>query len=188
MRDRRDVQDEVRRSAEGGVRDHRVAQRGVGEDVAHREAARLQRHQRAARTGAPCRARSGVPMAPSAEWPSDRPSASPTTCDVAAVPRNWQPPPGDAQARQPELGSLLQRDLAVHEPDADRLHAAGVVALVGQQRDAARAPARTARSCMAASAIIIAGSPLSQVATPSTPRAVGSDRISRRKIVAASLR
>src|SRR2546425_10083949 len=38
-----------------------------------------------------------------------------------------------------------------------------------------------------ASAIIIAGSPLSQVATPITPRRVGSERISRRKIGAASL-
>ena len=41
---------------------------------------------------------------------------------------------------------------------------------------------------MEASAIIIAGSPLSHVATPMTPRRVGSDRISRRNIVAASLR
>ena len=39
----------------------------------------------------------GCPEGASAEWPSDMPSASPTTCDVAAVPRNWQPPPGDAQ-------------------------------------------------------------------------------------------
>ena len=29
-----------------------------------------------------------------AECGSETPSASPTTCDVAAVPRNWQPPPG----------------------------------------------------------------------------------------------
>ena len=41
---------------------------------------------------------------------------------------------------------------------------------------------------MAASAIIIAGSPLSQVATPRTPRRVGSERMSRRKTWAASLR
>ena len=40
------------------------------------------------------------------------------------------------------------------------------------------------RSRLDASAIIIAGRPLSHVATPSTPRRVGSDRISRRKIVA----
>ena len=44
------------------------------------------------------------------------------------------------------------------------------------------------RSCVAASAIIIAGSPLSHVATPSTPRRVGSERISRRNTIAASLR
>ncbi len=41
---------------------------------------------------------------------------------------------------------------------------------------------------MAASAIIMAGKPLSQVATPITPRRVGSDRMSRRRTVAASLR
>ena len=43
----------------------------------------------------------GWPLGASAECGSDMPSASPTTCDVAAVPRNWQPPPGEAQARQP---------------------------------------------------------------------------------------
>ena len=44
------------------------------------------------------------------------------------------------------------------------------------------------RSRSAASAIIIAGRPLSQVATPSTPLRVGSERISRRSTIAASLR
>jgi hypothetical protein len=39
-----------------------------------------------------------------------------------------------------------------------------------------------------AKAIIIAGKPLSQVATPTTPFAVGNDRINRRKTIAASLR
>ncbi len=43
----------------------------------------------------------GWPEGASAVCGSERPSASPTTCEVAAVPRNWQPPPGDAQARQP---------------------------------------------------------------------------------------
>src|ERR1035438_10362159 len=41
----------------------------------------------------------GCPEGASAECGSDMPSASPTTCAVAAVPRNWQPPPGEAQAR-----------------------------------------------------------------------------------------
>jgi hypothetical protein len=40
----------------------------------------------------------------------------------------------------------------------------------------------------AASAIIMAGKPLSQVAIPSTPRRVGKERINLRKTVAASLR
>ena len=43
----------------------------------------------------------GWPEGASAVCGSESPSASPTTCEVAAVPRNWQPPPGVAQARQP---------------------------------------------------------------------------------------
>ena len=44
------------------------------------------------------------------------------------------------------------------------------------------------RSRLPASAIIMAGRPLSQVATPITPRRVGSERMRRRKTMAASLR
>jgi hypothetical protein len=44
------------------------------------------------------------------------------------------------------------------------------------------------RSCAPASAIIIAGSPLSQVATPKTPLPVGRERINRENTLAASLR
>ena len=96
-----------------------------------------ERHAARAPSGAPCRARSAGRTGASAEWPSDRPSASPTTCDVAAVPRNWQPPPGDAQARQPRSAACFERDLAVREARADGLHAAGVLAVVRQQRHAA---------------------------------------------------
>ena len=46
----------------------------------------------------------------------------------------------------------------------------------------------TGLSCSPARAIIIAGNPLSQDATPITPRAVGRDRACRRKTTAASLR
>src|ERR1039457_5558456 len=42
----------------------------------------------------------GWPEGESAEWVSDMPRASPTTWEVATVQRNWQPPPGAAQARQ----------------------------------------------------------------------------------------
>ena len=44
------------------------------------------------------------------------------------------------------------------------------------------------RLCIAASAIMVAGSPLSQVATPITARRVGRERIRRRNTIAASLR
>ena len=43
----------------------------------------------------------GWPEGASAAWGTVRPSASATTCEVAAVPRNWHPPPGLAQARHP---------------------------------------------------------------------------------------
>ncbi len=43
----------------------------------------------------------GWPEGASAVCGSASPNASPTTCAVAAVPRNWHPPPGLAQARHP---------------------------------------------------------------------------------------
>ena len=49
VRDRGQVQDEVRRAAERGMRHHRVLDRGVGQDVLHRDPALLERHQRARR-------------------------------------------------------------------------------------------------------------------------------------------
>ena len=78
------------------------------------------------------------PDGASAECASDMPSASPTTCDVAAVPRNWQPPPGDAHARQPASAASS----SVISPCANR---APIVCTrpasspsAGEQRDAAR--------------------------------------------------
>ena len=78
-----------------------------------------------------------------------------------------------------ELRGLFERELAVREARADRLHRAGVFAVGRRQRDAAGHERRTGRSRLPASAIIIAGRPLSHVATPITPRRVGSERIRR---------
>ena len=135
------------------------------------DAARFEAQQRRAPSAGPCRARSAGPTGRAPSAAATCPSASATTCAVAAVPRNWQPPPGDAQARQPSSAASSQRDLAVRVAGADRLHLAGVLAVARRQRHAARARARTAGRASPASAIIIAGRPLSQVATPSTPRA-----------------
>ena len=79
----------------------------------------------------------GWPDGASAECGSDIPSASPTTCDVAAVPRNWHPPPGLAQARQPRSAASCRVIVAVGEADADRLDLAGVLALLGREGHAA---------------------------------------------------
>ena len=129
----------------------------------------------------------GWPDGASAECPSDMPSASPTTCDVAAVPRNWHPPPGDPHARQPRSAASS----SVTAPCTNRTPSVCTFPASSPCSGISVTPPGTStagRSWLAASAIIIAGSPLSHVATPSTPRRVGSDRISRRKTVAASLR
>ena len=99
--DRGDVDEQVRRAAERRVDEHRVLDRLVREHVVER--APVARHW-------PCTAcavrratssQIGWPDGASAACGTVRPSASATTCEVAAVPRNWQPPPGEAQARQP---------------------------------------------------------------------------------------
>ena len=154
---------------------------GVGEDVPRRQPAAAPAAARRGPSGGPCRARSAGPTAPAPSAAASGPSASPTTCDVAAVPRNWQPPPGLAQARQPSSAASSQRDLAVGEAGADRLDLAGVLAVARRQRHAAGHEHARAGRASPARAIIIAGRPLSQVATPSTPLRVGSERISRRK-------
>ena len=122
----------------------------------------------------------GCPEGASAECGSDMPSASPTTCEVAAVPRNWQPPPGVAQARQRFSAAAS----SVIWPCANRAPTLCTRAASSPSSAASVTPPGTrtqGKSCMAARAIIIAGSPLSQVATPITPRRVGSERIRRAK-------
>ena len=79
----------------------------------------------------------GWPLGASAECGSDKPSASATTCDVAAVPRNWQPPPGDRTRRAAGGRGFFERDFAVHVASADRLHLSGVFARGWRQRHAA---------------------------------------------------
>ena len=115
------------------------------------------------------------------------PSASATTCDVAAVPRNWQPPPGVPHARQPMVAasSTVIRPCAKRAPIDWTLPASSPSIAGKVTPPGTRMPGR---SLQPASAIIVAGSPLSQVAMPITPARLGSERISRRMTIAASLR
>jgi hypothetical protein len=103
------------------------------------------------------------------------------------VPRNWHPPPGDAQARQPKSAASSN----VICPCANRAPIVWIFPASSPLSGGNVTPPGTsapARSLQPASAIIIAGNPLSQVATPRTPRRCGKDRINRRKTVAASFR
>ena len=139
---------------------------------------------------ADCTARSvhtGCPDGASAECGSDMPSASPTTCDVAAVPRNWQPPSGEAHARQPRSAASWREII----PCEKRAPMVWILPASSPFSGGSVTPPGTStlgRFFIPASAIIIAGSPLSHVAMPSTPARTGSERIRRRKMIAASLR
>ena len=130
----------------------------------------------------------GWPEGASAACGSVMPSASPTTCEVAAVPRNWQPPPGVAQARHRISRGCFQRDLPVGVARADGLHRARVFALFRQQRDAAghQHAGQSARPGQrhhhGGQAFVAGGHARSRRAR------VGSERIRRPKTVAASLR
>jgi len=129
----------------------------------------------------------GSPDGASAECGKDNPNASPTTCAVAAVPRNWHPPPGEAQARQPASAASCN-DISPCENRAPIVCTTAVSSPSSGGRVTPPGTRIVGRSRIPASAIIIAGSPLSQVATPTTPERVGSERINLRKMVAASLR
>ena len=173
VRDRRDVQQQVRRAAERRVHDHRVAHGGVGEDVARR---RRRARARSAAARAERRATSfqiGCPDGASAACGTVSPSASATTCDVAAVPRNWHPPPGDAHARQPSSAASSSGSLRTRS--ARRSSGAAPASTPSVGGSVTPPGTRTAgRSWQPASAIIIAGRPLSHVATPITPRAASA--------------
>ena len=129
----------------------------------------------------------GVPLGDSAAWVMASPRASDTTCDVPAVPRNWQPPPGDAHARHPTSWAYWR----VTSPCANRAPMDWIMPASSPVLGARVTPPGTMTTGLSrspASAIIIAGRPLSQDATPMTPRAVGRDRAWRRNTWAASLR
>ena len=103
--------------------DHRVAQRGVGEDVAHRDAALLRA------PSAPCAERRamssqiGWPDGASAEWPSDMPERFADDLRRRGRAEELAAAAGRRAGAAAEIGGFLERDLAVHEAHADRLHA-----------------------------------------------------------------
>ena len=129
----------------------------------------------------------GWPEGDSAVCGNASPSASATTCEVAAVPRNWHPPPGVAQVRQPTSAAYSSVICCC----AKRAPIVWALAASSPASGSSVTPPGTSTAGIFpadASAIIMAGSPLSQVATPNTPLPVGRERIRRRSTIAASLR
>ena len=153
----------------------------VGQDVPHPYAACFQRHQRASGTAShvePDRMAGGrerrVPERHPQRFADDLRGRGGAEELAAATRRR-------ARAAA-EIGGLLERDLAVHEAHADRLDARRHPLPASGNSVTPPGTRTQGSSCADASAIIMAGRPLSQVATPSTPRRVGSERIRRRKI------
>ncbi len=98
----------------------------------------------------------GCPEGASAECGRDIPRASPTTWEVAAVPRKWQPPPGDAQVRQPAWAASS----SVIAPCAKRAPMVWTLAVSSPSSGSSATPPGTSTpgsSPDPASAIIMAG-------------------------------
>ena len=138
VRDRRQVQDQVRRAAERGVHHHArcAATRRVSTSRIVRPRA-LERHQRTRRSARHVEPDRVARTARAREWPSDMPSASPTTCDGRRRPEELASAAGRRAGAAADIGRVLERDLAVREPRADGLHARRVFAFDRQQRHAA---------------------------------------------------
>jgi hypothetical protein len=103
------VQDQVGGAAEGRVDHHGVVQRRRRSGCRAWRCRALRAPARRGPSAGPCRARWGGRRA-RARVGERHAERFATTWLVAAVPRNWQPPPGEAQARQP-IGGLFERDL-----------------------------------------------------------------------------
>ena len=105
--------------------------RGVGQDVAHRDCRALRASINALRRTARHVEPDRLARRRQRRVAERHPQRFADDLRRRRRAENWQPPPGEAQARQPRSAASSQRDLAVGEAHADRLHLAGVLALVG---------------------------------------------------------
>ena len=131
------MQNQVHRSAERGVDRQRVLHGRVGEDVGHRHAACVERDQRAGRPPrhvqpdrVPGRGQRRVAQRHAKCLAHDLRGRGRAEKLAAAA--------GRCAGVAPDISRMLQRDVAVRESRADRLHARGVFPLDRQQGDAPR--------------------------------------------------
>ena len=186
MRHRRQVQDQVGRSAKCRMHGHRIAHGCIGQDVAHRHAARFERQRGARRTAAHVQP-DGMSRRRQCRMRQRHPQRFRDHLRSRRGAQELAPPPGSGARAAQILGSRFQRDLTVREPRANALHAARILALFGQQRHSARRQhaRQIAHGCQRHHH---GGQPLVASGHPDDARRVGSERIRRRKTMAASLR
>ena len=129
----------------------------------------------------------GWPEGASAACSTVSPSPSATTCALAAVPKNWQPPPGEAHARQPSSAASCSVTMPCEKRAPSVCTAPASSPTVGGSvtPPGTIAPGSPRND---ATAISMAGRPLSQVPMPITALRRGRLRTSRRSTIAASLR
>ena len=168
MSNGRQMQQKIRRTAKRRMKHHGVANGGGSKNVARAHAPVDAGAAVRAPSGSPHRATQAGLRAQARCAAARAPALRPPPATVAAVPRNWHPPPGDAQARQPTSAAYssvicfcAKRAPMVCTLPASSPDSGSSVTPPGTSTAGLRAAD--------ASAIIMAGSPLSHVATPMTP-------------------
>ena len=187
VRDRGQVQHEVRRAAEGRVGQHRVLDGLVREHARERKCRARRAASGRGPSGAPCRARPARPRARArcAAAPCRAPRPRPAPSRPCRGTGSRLPACRRRDTRGPRRPRESTRPWAKRAPSvctapASSLPSAGSVTPPGT--------ITPGRSEHPARASIVAGRPLSQVAMPRTPARRGSERIWRRITIAASLR
>ena len=186
VRDRRDMEQEIRRAADGRMDEHRVLERGGRENRRQRCLVRRQLHQRQRRSVRHVQPHRFAGGCERAVWQAQ---AERLGDDLRGRRRAEELAPA---ARRTACAAPIAAAVSrVIRPCANR-------APIDCTFPASSAPAAGSvtppgtmipgRSAQPASASIIAGRPLSQVAMPITPDRRGSERTSRRIVMAASLR
>ena len=150
-----------------------LCERGFGDDVAHGDAAHFPVRAPPAPSGAPYRAKWRVPRAP-ARYPQRHSQSLPHHLRCGRLAQKLEPPPGNAQALQPEAGRLLERDIG-RVRSAPRWSARGYLRRPRQQRTPPGTSTRVDRACRPAPSSSPAG--LCPGGKPSPARRVGSERI-----------
>ena len=114
------MQQQIRRAAERRVHDHRVVNRGVGDDVAHVDAALRSVDAQRARIARAMSSQTGWPDGASAECGSDMPKRFADHLRRGGGAEKLAAAAGRSASAAAEIRGFLERDQAVRKTRADR--------------------------------------------------------------------